>query len=232
MAINAKKSGRFGVLGASALLVGLGLTQIAACADNRASLYIRQVQAPTDTDCTYSNDPEGGALISSGKLDLVLNEVLQEDYKLVLLVANQMVRRSDATKLRSESDITILTYADVRLETLDAAVIDEFQVPVHGVVDPAVGTDPGFGVVAVPLVPLGTIQNHGGEMVAAGLIKAFVVVGGYTSGDSDIESAEWEFPIEVCSGCFCPEGSTQIACAEDGAICGGDARLVTNCACQ
>ena len=224
--MNAKKSGRFAVLGASALLVGLGLTQIAACADNRASLYIRQVQLPTDDSCSINNDPEAAQMGSPGLLDVAFAEASGLDYSLALLVSNQMVRRSDSTKLRSESDIVNLTYADVRLETLEGAVIDEFQVPVAGVVEPSSGTEPGFGFVNVPLVPLGTVQNHGAEMVAAGLIKAFVIVGGVTSGDSDIESAEWEFPIQVCESCICA-----LDCADEGAICGLDPKLIS-CPCK
>jgi hypothetical protein len=220
--MNAKKSGRFAVLGASALLVGLGLTQIAACADNRASLYIRQVQLPTDDKCAYNNDPEAAQMASPGLLDIGLAARGGLDYSLLLLVSNQMVRRSDSTKLRSESDIVNLTYADVRLETLDGAVIDEFQVPIAGVVEPSSGTEPGFGVTNVPIVPLGTTQNHGGEMVDAGLIKAFVIVGGVTSGDSDIESAEWEFPIQVCDNCIC-----DFDCTDEGAFCGLDPALIS-----
>lgn len=223
--MNAKKTGRFGVLGASALLVGLGLTQIAACADNRASLYIRQVQLPTDDKCAYNDDPEAAQMGSPGLLDVGLATSTGLDYSLVLLVSNQMVRRSDSTKLRSESDIVNLTYADVRLETLEGAVVDEFQVPIAGVVDPSSGTEPGFGSVNVPLVPLGTVQNHGGEMKDAGLIKAFVIVGGVTSGDSEIESAEWEFPIQICENCICA-----FDCQDEGAVCGLDPALIS-CPC-
>lgn len=224
--MNAKKSGRFGVLGASALLVGLGLTQVAACADNRASLFIRQVALPTDDKCSYNDDPESAQMGSPGLLDVALAEASGLDYSLVLLVSNQMVRRADATKLRSESDIVNLTFADVRLETLEGAIIDEFQVPVAGVVDPSSGTESGFGLANVPLVPLGTVQNHGAEMVAAGLIKAFVVVGGVTSGDSDIESSEWEFPIQVCDNCVCA-----FDCTDEGAACGLDPALIS-CPCN
>ena len=53
-----------------------------------------------------------------------------------------------------------------------------------------------------------------------------VIVGGVTSGDSDIESAEWEFPIQVCESCICA-----LDCADEGAICGLDPKLIS-CPCK
>ncbi len=220
--MNSPKKQRIGTVGACLVLLGLGVTQVAACADNRASLFIRQIILSTDDACTVTNDPSAPSFVPPGLLDVGLNIAGGADYSLPLLVGNQLVRRTDSTKLRSESDYVFLTYADVTVETVDGAIIDEYQVPISGTIDPAVGTDPGYGFVAVPLVSLSTLSNHRQQLVDAGLVVTRVVVGGVTSGDDDVESGDWTMPIQICDGCTCPTGFASeckdAACSSDVSI--------------
>src|SRR5690242_7621576 len=88
---------------------------LAACAENRASLFVQQVNVPVaggqGAGCTVVADPTN-PFISRGTLDIALSGV----YGANLLVANQLITVGNASRARAETDWVNLQGAEVRLE--------------------------------------------------------------------------------------------------------------------
>lgn len=179
----------------STLLCAL-LTAATGCVDNDSTLFIVQVQAATvDNECTVSADP-AALFRSRGLLDISL----QQSYGASLLVGNQLVRRGDANRLRTETGRVQLYQADVEVYDFTAALISSFSQPISGFVDVSTGTDPGFGVTSVMLVDPGAVD----AVAAAGGVSEVVAqvrVLGETLGGLEVETGFWSFPIVVCTGC-------------------------------
>jgi hypothetical protein len=79
-----------------------------------------------------------------------------------------------------------------------AGNVIEFDTPATGLVNPASGTDPGLAAVFARLVRAQDLDNLGpdGQMIAR------VKILGTTLGGQDIESAPFDYPITVCTGCL------------------------------
>jgi hypothetical protein len=167
------------------------------CVDNDSTLFIVQVQAASvENECTITPDP-GALFRSRGLLDLSL----QRSYGAGLLVGNQLVRRGDANRLRTETGRVQLYQADVEVYDYTAAVISRFSQPISGFVDVSTGTDPGFGVTNVMLVD-GVAADSLTAAGGAGEVVAQVKILGETLGGLEVETGFWSFPIVICSGCI------------------------------
>lgn len=171
------------------------LVAATGCVDNDSTLFIAQVQARTvDNECVVTNDPEGG-FITRGALD----PLLQTTYMAAMLVGNQLVRRGDADRLRTESARIQLYQADVEVYDFEANLLDSFSQPIAGFVDVGTGTDPGWGVTDVMLVSenasLAAAAAGGGEVVSQ------VKIYGETLGGLEVETGFWTFPVVICPGC-------------------------------
>lgn len=195
------------------MLFGVAMVSISACADNEASIFIRQVVVPSSSDCSYAADP-GGTFFSHGVMDLAFSR----EYWAGLLIGNQLVKRGSSEVLRVETSRFRAEGAEVQIETTDGAVVQSFTVPVAGFADPSSGTDPGWGVVTAVLIDAGTgnalAANPAFEPgVRSDLVSrviAVVKVFGRTLGGQEIESGEFRFPISICYGClvsFPPEAT-------------------------
>jgi hypothetical protein len=178
----------------STLLCAL-LTAATGCVDNDSTLFIVQVQAATaDNECVISPDP-GALFRSRGLLDVSL----QQSYGAGLLVGNQLVRRGDANRLRTETGRVQLYQADVEVYDYTAALISSFSQPISGFVDVSTGTDPGFGVTNVMLIdPNAAVAATGGGTEVVAQVKIL----GETLGGLEVETGFWSFPIVVCNGCI------------------------------
>src|SRR5690606_18956920 len=98
-------------------------------------------QATVDNECTVTSDPSAASL-PRGRLDLAL----QGTYNASLLVGNQLVRRGDPNRLRTETGRVQLYQADVEVYDYTAALISSFSQPISGFVDVSSGNDAGFGL--------------------------------------------------------------------------------------
>lgn len=189
------------------LLLALAGIWLGGCAENRSSLFIRQVVAPQgdSATCEYTNSPSAGALFSG-----VLDAGLALEYRAKVLVGNQIVRRGDENTLRTETSRIQLNEADVTVLDASGASVTRtdgstaaFTIPISGFVDPGSGSEPGYGLADVLLIDAVTAQGLATQAQMAGLspVVASVVVRGETLGGNEIESAPWQFPITVCVGC-------------------------------
>lgn len=187
MKIRQKLIGSLIALGAFGMVLGPG------CADNRSSIFaIGAIAVPQDT-CAWISD-DSAAILPAGRLDVAFSQ----EYWVPILVGNQLVRRGNATTLRTETSRVSFYEAEVNLTTAAGDAIDNgnFVVPVTGFADAATGNDPGFGSVAVTL-----IDPTSAQAIKPGEVVANIILRGETLGGVDIETDSWAFPITVCNGC-------------------------------
>lgn len=184
--------------GCAAVLLGV-MTASAGCTEEETALFIRGVVVVDAPECIAS--PEGdGVLHSSGLLDVALSP----DYEASLIVGSQLTPRGDKTNLRTETMITTVTGAEVRLRRDTGELDTEFTVPATGVLQPEGGNEAGFGIVTATLIPAAT-----GVALAAELNPgetrtrvASIVVFGETIGGLEVESSPYSYVIRVCEGCL------------------------------
>jgi hypothetical protein len=173
------------------LALGLGAF---GCADNESSLFIEGVLNISSSDCVARPDAEA-EFISRG----VLDTAFAEGYVAAVQVGNQVTQQGNREKLRTET-------SRIHLEGVTGSVFDvqggehEFEAIGTGFVHPAAGTEPGLAAMFVNLVNADNID----EIAAAGdgqMVVRFRVFG-RTLGGKEIESGDFDYPIEICEGCL------------------------------
>lgn len=189
----------------SLLAVGMAVSiAMPACATNDQSIFIQGALAPPASrlngTCTYTADPQAGELLR-GVADLGVTD----SYFTVLLVGNQLVPRGDPNANRAESSRVHVDGAVVRVTETDGTLIHEFTSSATGFANPGSNNTPGFtisGIVALDAptreLLLPSLPNRSVSKTVLAVIKAF----GVTTGGTDVESGEFQLPIEVCNGCL------------------------------
>lgn len=176
------------------------LLATASCADNDSTLFIKGAMLSSGTECVF--EAEGDApLLPSGVMDVAYAST----YVMPLLVGNQLIARGDADKLRTETARIVIRGAVVNVLSADGAVTRaSFSTNAGGFVDPASGTDPGWGVSFVNAVSTELAQELRGSLApfATEELNISVYVYGDTLGGDEIESSTLTFPLYVCNGCL------------------------------
>ena len=174
------------------------------CADNDRTIFVQDVLAPSQTRtagaCSYTNDPTQPS-ISIGRQDVGLSDA----YIAELLVGNQMISRGDPAAPRAESNRAHITGAVVHLADANGGTIADFTSLTNGFVDPSANNVPGYGAMTVPLTDAASSAALRNVLKTRGVsqtIVATVKVFGTTIGNVDVESGNFDFPIEVCNGCL------------------------------
>jgi hypothetical protein len=198
---------------AGAAVIGGTVAVVSACAENNQTIFIRAVQAKsTSGDCVVPADPER-ARVSSGIIDLAL----ASSYSATILVGNQMIPRGDPVNVRAESSRVILKGAVVRVMRADGTEIRAYTRLAQGFVEPAGGNTPGYGNIAVDIIDAESAAGIGAGLQKGQAIRllARLKVFGTTLGGKDVETGEFEFPVDVCLGClvrFTPDPTTNECC--------------------
>jgi hypothetical protein len=195
----------------SVTLAAAAVMASAGCADSESMLFIRQVQARLATGataCVADNTPTSPSL-SGGVLDIAF----LSRYSAALLVGNQLVGRGNSTQLRTETSRVELKGAIVHaLDDAGNLASGPFTVPGTGFIEPAIGSDPSFGLTETVLFQAdAAFRSAFGT--TPGMVKHYVAVAkvfGRTLGGTDVESGEWQFPIDICFACLVtfPEGTS------------------------
>ena len=186
---------------ATGTLVGAALP---ACATNDQTIFIRAVLAPSANrqggSCTYNNDPQQAALFLP-----VVDIGLTDSYFAVLLVGNQLIPRGDPLANRAESNRVHLNGGVVRVDNPDGSPIREFTSLATGFNDPQNNSSPGYAPVGLVVLDaptkdalLPSVQTRGTSRTVLITVKVF----GTSVGGVDVESGEFQFPMEVCRGCL------------------------------
>jgi hypothetical protein len=189
----------------SVFVVGLAVSAVMpACATNDQTIFIRGALAPSanrvNGACNYTNDPTQTSLFEA-RLDLALTD----SYFAVLLVGNQLIPRSDPQSNRAESNRIHINGAVVRVTETDGALIREFTSPATGFADPGQSGAAEYGTIGVigldaptrDLI-LPTLPNR---LVAKTILINFKAFG-TSLGGKDVESGEYQLPMQVCKGCL------------------------------
>jgi hypothetical protein len=164
------------------------------CVDNDSTIFIAQMmQIDPESECTVVNDPSSPS-ISAGVIDVSITD----QYFGMVLVGNQLVRRGDPQRLRTETGRVQLFEAEVEVFDYAGATLSSFIQPVSGFIDVATGANPGWGLTGLTLIDGAAAAASGGN---AGLV-ARIRIRGETLGGLEVETGEWDFPINVCNGCF------------------------------
>jgi len=182
------------------LLAGVTLLATASCADNDSTLFIKGAMVSTGDECVF--EAEGDAAL---RLSGVMDVAFASTYVLPLLVGNQLIARGDSDKLRTETARVIIRGAVVNVLSADGATTyASFSTNAGGFVDPASGTDPGWGVSFVNAVSTPLAEDLRNELAAGESreLNVSVYVYGDTLGGDEVESSTLTFPLFVCNGCL------------------------------
>jgi hypothetical protein len=175
-----------------ALLASAGLSTV-ACAENESSLFVIGVYALSRTQCVA--DPNSTAvLLPAGTLD----RTLASGYNAALLVGSHLTARGSRENLRTETSRLSIEGASITLYTTDNREIALPDVAATGFVHPASGTDPGLATVFAQLIRPADLGSLGPPGQAIVRIRIF----GTTLGGQEIESGDYDFPIQICDGCL------------------------------
>lgn len=175
------------MLGGSALTVG--------CVDNDSSMFLVGVVALDAANCTPKADTTA-LFLAEGTLDVAF----ASSYTGAVLVGNQLTARGSREQLRTETSRVSLKGAEVTLTTVDGKVIRTYSTIGTGFVDASGGDTPGYGTMAVNMLP--SQLSADAAVRAAGVVVAKVRVFGDTLGGVAVTSSELDFPIRVCEGCL------------------------------
>jgi hypothetical protein len=190
---------------ASLFVVGLAAAAaVPACATNDQTIFIRSALAPSinrqQGGCVYTADPTQNQLFEA-RADLGVTD----SYFSVLLVGNQMIPRSDSLDNRAESNRVHINGAIVRVTEADGTLIREFTSLATGFADPASTNTPSYATVGVVALDAPTrdillpqLPNRTVSKTILINIKAF----GTSLGGKDVESGEFQLPMQVCNGCL------------------------------
>ncbi|HKO89851.1 MAG TPA: hypothetical protein VJU61_01790 [Polyangiaceae bacterium] len=189
----------------------------AGCTEEETGLFIQGNVLRDAPECIAEAEA-GTTLIGVGYLDVGL----KLDYEASLLVGNQLTPRGDKQSLRTETMVTVVEGAEVRLYDDTGAEITEFTVPASGTIRPDSSEDPGFGIINATLIPQSEGNRLANELGTRGEVRtrvAEVRVFGQTIGGVEVESAAIRYVIRVCEGClvgFPPTALQGSTCARGG----------------
>jgi hypothetical protein len=203
-----------GRAGAAVVLASSGALIAPGCASNESSMYVRAALHVPPSTCEVLADPTAPAL-NNGVFDVTL----AGSYSASLLIANQLVRRGDPDRLRTETskvelygaDVTVLSNNNTTL-TRSSGQAAKFFTAASGFADASSGVAPGLGIVSVTLIDPALAQDLAAEIASTNIqqdVVASVVVRGRTLGGLEVESWDWPFPIHVCAGCLCDRAPCQ-----------------------
>lgn len=195
---------------AAGTVVGAALP---ACATNDQTIFIRSALAPSTTrvggSCTYTSDTQ-----QPGLLEPLVDVGLTDSYFAVFLIGNQLITRGDPQNNRAESNRAHINGGVVRVTEPDGRLIREFTSLAAGFNDPSNNNTPGYGVSGLTVFDPGTadivcgrdapdkpcvaLPNRGTSKTVLINVKVF----GTTLGGVDVESGEYQMPMQVCNGCL------------------------------
>ena len=190
----------FGRAALTVAAVGGALGAFSACTDEQTGFVIMGNIATTPPACIARADAN-----VTTYLEGVLDVGLTLQYRATLLVGNQLTPRGDKPNLRTETQITTITGAEVSLYRDDGSLERSFTVPAAGVISPEEADEPGFGIVGVTLIPAQAGFDLATELTDRAERRTRVVeakVFGNTLGGNEVESSPFTYVISVCEGCL------------------------------
>ncbi len=194
-------------------VAGLVGSALPACATNDQTIFIRGVLAPSANrqggSCIYNNDATQAVLFEP-----LLDVGLTDSYSAVLLIGNQLIPRGDPQNNRAESNRVHITGGIVKVATPDGTLIREFTSLASGFADPQNNNSPGFAPIGLVLIDaptkdilLPSVMQKGTSRTILMTVKVF----GTSLGGRDMESGEYQFPMQICRGCLVKQDGTDFS---------------------
>lgn len=202
---------------ALALVAG---SSVPACAHDDASLFVQAVLAPpvpSGGTCTYVPNATA-AVLSNGVVDAAILPT-GNGYGEVLLVGNTLIPQGNATIPNSETSRIEVQGAIIQvIDPASNATVENNSVLTAGEVDPASGSAPSYAAIGVQMMSAAAVAHFapasgGGARVAL----VYVTLYGQTLGGQNIQSNQFQWPVNICSGCLVsvPAGSKTGYCQGD-----------------
>ncbi len=187
-----------------AAVAGLAGSVLPACSTNDQTIFIRSLLAPSANrqggSCSYNNDPSQPALFSA-----VLDLGLTDSYTGTFLVGNQLIPRGDPNSNRAESNRVHINGAIVKVQDPNGSTIREFTSLATGFADPQNNNAPGYAPIGAVVFDAPTKEIVLPSVAMKGTARTLLIVVkvfGTSVGGEDVESGEFQFPMQVCRGCL------------------------------
>jgi hypothetical protein len=190
------------VLAGVSLLAGAGIV-MPACVHNDSSLFVQDVLqsqfVTAGQTCDFTTDPTQPA-IPSGILDVALRDT----YNPWFLLGNQLVSQSNSQQLQTETSIITVQGAVVKITDSAGNQLNTFTVLGTTTVYPATGTTPGYAPISVTTIdaPTAVAATAGLAKGATVRLVTYTQFFGNTLGGEAVQSDDFEFPVDLCSGCL------------------------------
>ena len=184
---------------AGATLVAGGGGVVSACAHDDSTLFVSQVLAPqlvaNGNECVFTGDPTQ-PFLSSGTVDVDF----RNDYTPTYLVGNQTVPRGDPNAPQTETSIITIQGAVVKITDTDGNTIRTFTRLSTATVHPSSGTTPSYSPITVTTIDSTTLIGLRSKLEGGATVRlvTYVQFFGKTLGGQDVESNNYEFPVDVC----------------------------------
>ena len=134
------------------------------------------------------------------------------EYDAVFLLANQLVAQSNPNQVQTETANINVQGAIVRVTDAAGNQLDNYTSLTSGTVYAAVGGTPGYAVVSATAISNKALTAAGGTSGGnSKTLVSYLKFFGHTLGGDYIESNEFEFPVDVCTGCLVSFSASDIS---------------------
>jgi len=190
-------------------VLGGGVSMTAACVHDDSTIFVFDVLAPQEVSngqtCSFNSDTTQ-PFLSSGIADVDF----VDEYGAFFLVGNQMVPRGNPSTPTVETSYVQIQGAVVRITDSGGNQLANYTYLTSATIPPLNGTTPSFSPIGGPTGV--TIIDH--DTMASQAVQSVVLGGGIarlvtytrffgtTTGGTNVESGEFEFPVDVCRGCL------------------------------
>jgi hypothetical protein len=180
------------------------------CAHNDASMFVHGVlfpPTPSAGTCTYNFDPTAPEL-AFGTVD---GEVT-ESYTPEFLVGSTLIPQGNQATPDSETARIEIQGAVVQVvDPASNATLEDATVLTSGIIEPASGSVPSYGGVALSIMDAAAIKHFTPAAYGdpSNIAVVYITFFGQTLGGQTLQSNQYQFPVDVCHGCLVtyPAGS-------------------------
>jgi len=193
----------------AAVLAATAGSTAPGCAHNDASMFVHGVLFPPTPSagvCTYTFAPTSPQL-SSGTVDFILTDGYAPEF----LVGSTLIPQGNSATPDSETARIEIQGAIVQVvdPAENNATIEYNTVLTSGFIDPASGSTPSYGGVQLSIMNAVAVAHFAPPVVAppfppapAKIAIVYVTFFGQTLGGQNLQSNQFQFPVNVCSGCL------------------------------
>jgi hypothetical protein len=173
------------------------------CAHNNASMFVHSVLAPPTPSagsCTYNNDPTSPVL-SSGTVDGLVTDY----YNPAFLIGSTLIPQGNQATPDSETARIEVQGAIVQVvDPATNATIEDATVLTSAIIEPASGSVPSYAGAFLNIMDAAAIAHFtpSAPLAPSKIALVYVTFFGQTLGGQDLQSDQYQFPVDVCAGCL------------------------------